>query len=274
MKIYRAVLQYNNGDYNEWERWYDIHSEWYTNKEFAEQHLPMLEKLADAMMHQQRNNDHFSIENPIIESQEVAEKFTPIEFTDRQCEEKKAFEEFSYIPYEGPHSISSLSLNLYSFPHPTWRIVVGIGEEYFEIYFDKYRNDEDEYYYISPCSDEKSNYYRYKSEDRKQLISICRDYAESILPYYKEFDKGSKIDDWDDARDVENKAIYTFLENSHIALSDDSVESIKYELGDYRGQEYPRYRESLERLLKFASEEQLKLLDINAKEELSKLLNL
>ena len=90
MKIFRAVVHYNNGDSNEWMEWFDIHSEWYASRELAEKHLPMLNKFADAMRHKCRCNYSFIAEDPIIEEHEVAEVFTPIDFTERQYEEKKA----------------------------------------------------------------------------------------------------------------------------------------------------------------------------------------
>ena len=251
MKIYRAILHYNNGDYNEWCEWYDIHSKWYVDEELAKQHLPMLEKLADALRHKYRDTSAFKAEDPCIESHKIAEEFSPIKFTEAQYWIKDVFDEFSYIPYEGPHSISSLSLNLYSFPDPNWNIRLYIGELPFDITFSTFRLRGEGWYYIEPDTRE-SDFYRYPPEERDALITICKDYAESILPYFKKYYKTKDIEDWEDTRVAENEAIFSFLKNSHIALSERSVEAIKEELGDWRAQEHPRYKKSLEELLRFA----------------------
>jgi hypothetical protein len=248
MKIFRAIVHYNNGDINEWEEWFDVHSKWYASRELAEKHLPMLNKLADAMRYQNRNNCFFEANDPLIEEHEIAETFIPIDFKEWQY---IAFEEFSYIPYEGPHSISSQELNLSGFPNPSWNIIVGIGELYFDLRFTNYRREGKEQYNISPCSSKESKYYMYRPEEREVLLSLCEEYAESILHYYKEYNKASSLDDWDDAREAENTVIATLLRNSHVKLSEASVKEIKRELEHWRSSEHPRYKKSLEELLKF-----------------------
>lgn len=63
MKIYRAVLQYNNSDTCEWKRWYTKSSVWYNSKELAEKHLPELNKYLDHLKkYFKQNIEMFNIE--------------------------------------------------------------------------------------------------------------------------------------------------------------------------------------------------------------------
>lgn len=83
MKIYRAVFQYNNCDYCEWERWYTKSSVWYSNREFAERHLDELNRfrdwLRDDYFKKYTDIDSFKYKDPYIETVEVKDKFVPFE---------------------------------------------------------------------------------------------------------------------------------------------------------------------------------------------------
>lgn len=72
MKIYRAILQYNNADTCEWERWYTKSSVWYTSKELAEKHLPELNKYLEHLkVYFKDYIDTFEYKKPFIEEQEI-----------------------------------------------------------------------------------------------------------------------------------------------------------------------------------------------------------
>lgn len=245
MKIYRAVFSYNNGDVNEWCEWFDLHSEWYASKELAEQHLPELRMLADAMRHSSRENDSFDCREPEIEEQTIQNEYTPIELREGF---RHLLDKFSYIPYEGPHSISSTKLGVTNWPAPSWHIYITIGEEDFVIYFPDYDNGAGKYS-IYPELGENSNFYRYSPEARKQLLAICDDFAKTIQPYAKEYNNRSG--EWEEERMHENATILKLLQNTHLVLTDCSIEAIKYELENYRALECPTYKESLAKLLPF-----------------------
>ena len=72
MKVYRAVLRYNNADTCEWENWYTKASVWYTSRDLAEKHLPELNKYLDHLkMYFKEWIELFKYEKPFIEKQEV-----------------------------------------------------------------------------------------------------------------------------------------------------------------------------------------------------------
>lgn len=76
MKIYRAVLRYNNADTCEWENWYTKASAWYTSKDLAEKHLPELNKYLDHLKEYFKEwIELFKYEKPFIEEQEVHSDF-------------------------------------------------------------------------------------------------------------------------------------------------------------------------------------------------------
>lgn len=76
MKIYRAVLQYNNADTCEWERWYTKSSVWYTSKDLAEKNLPELNKYLDHLKEYFKQYiEMFKYRKPFIEEQEIHSEF-------------------------------------------------------------------------------------------------------------------------------------------------------------------------------------------------------
>lgn len=247
MKIFRAVLEFNNGDINEWCGWYQKKSSWYRTRELAEMHLPMLTKFKAYLMNKCRNNDAFSCEDPKIEEVEIAEGFTPIDLED----EKGLFEAFSYIPYKGPRSISTqeISFAWYSMDH--WRITVWIGEESFEIAF---HWDYDKPYSIRKICQEDSMFWQYYPEDREMLLGICEDYVRPLLPLYNEFSAEleklkDKDDSWELTRITECKYMKKLLSRSHISLTDYTVERIKEFILEHS--EYPECVKAFEQLLPY-----------------------
>lgn len=78
MKIYRAVFNYNNADYCEWERWYAKRSKWYSRKELAESHLDELHQFKDWLKDYFKElNEIFKYEEPFIEEVEISEELVP-----------------------------------------------------------------------------------------------------------------------------------------------------------------------------------------------------
>ena len=81
MKIYRAVLQYNNGDTCEWERWYTRSSVWYSSRVLAEENLRELESylkhLKDNVFSQRDYPELFMYKNPFIEVAEIHDEVIP-----------------------------------------------------------------------------------------------------------------------------------------------------------------------------------------------------
>ena len=82
MKIYRAVLQYNNADTCEWERWYTRSSVWYSSRVLAEENLPELESylqhLKDNVFSQYDYPELFKYKEPYIEEVEIQDEFIPM----------------------------------------------------------------------------------------------------------------------------------------------------------------------------------------------------
>ena len=81
MEIYRAVLKYNNADICEWERWYERCSVWYSKRELAEQHLPLLN---DYLNHLKNNvfttyREDFEYKGPFIETKIINNEFVPMD---------------------------------------------------------------------------------------------------------------------------------------------------------------------------------------------------
>lgn len=80
MKIYRAILCYNNADTCEWERWYTETSKWYSDKVNAEKNLPELEELLKYLKDNVYNHqlELFKFEGPYIEEAEIQDNFVPL----------------------------------------------------------------------------------------------------------------------------------------------------------------------------------------------------
>lgn len=260
MRIYRAVFEYNNGDSNEWEKWFSETSPWYMEKSLALQHIPQLEKFRDYLRTYYVGCNHFSSKKPYIEEQDIEDTFKPMSITFDGIK----FKEFNYVPYKGPHNIGSQTLNLTGFPKPDWNIVVSIGEEMFDIKFSNWDIPKGNYY-IDKSSQEDSLFYKYHPAVREEMFNTCREYAETILPYYKKYVEDSKalnnwddyeIDDprrtegWENQRISEIANIEKLLRNTHISLTEFSIDNIKFQI-NHEIDIYPKYAEALIKLLKY-----------------------
>lgn len=266
MKIFRAVIEYNNGDTCEWEEWYTRTSKWYADKSLAEQHIALLGQFRDFLNDRYADNSAFCCNMPYIEEQEISEEFAPMRL-EYMGEEFKGFD---YIPYNGPHSISSLELILSNFPHPSWYIELSIGEENFEIAFSVYSKKDT--FSCAKATQKDSKFFKYTSEVREELLSLVEKYAESVSPYFKKYMKDSDaLDCWDEydfkdprrykgweaQRVSEIHNIENMLKNTHLVLSESTISSIKSEIenckeGGRRGN-CPEYKEALTRLLSYGS---------------------
>lgn len=105
----------------------------------------------------------------------------------------------------------------------------------------------------------KSNYYKYTQEVRDKLINICKDYYNSSIKIlYKKFKKSyESLDDkegnnWELQRVCGIEYIIKFLSQDYkLKLTNNSIAGLKTEYNGWRGRDFPKYRESLEKLLEF-----------------------
>lgn len=260
MKIYRAVFTYNNNDSNEWENLCTETSQWYTERSLAEQHLPLLRNFKDYLQHIYIDSSCFCSNAPFIEEQEVSEDFVPMKLQFRG----EDFKEFSYIPYEGPRNITSQVLYV-SFPAWVYIIEAFIGDEQFDIYFSLDRKEGECLYQHHKATQSNSNFYRYSPEHREALLSIIKEFAESLVPYIKEsikeyqrLDRLSEDEDYwrKEGRELSkcteiNTAI-KLLKYSHLSLSESSVKYLKEELKTLDKTDNPKYTEALTQLISFS----------------------
>ena len=83
MKIYRAVVMFNNGNSLGWERWYTKASVWYIKRELAEKHLPKFKEFLNCLKTEAGKSFYTSIQfkstKPYIEVEDVNEKYNPME---------------------------------------------------------------------------------------------------------------------------------------------------------------------------------------------------
>lgn len=262
MKIFRAVIEYNNGDTCEWEEWQTKTSKWYADKALAEKHITLLGQFRDFLNDEYVNNSAFCCNMPYIEEQEIAEEFVPMKLEYMG----KEFKGFEYIPYEGPYSISSQELVLSSFPCPSWYIELSIGDEDFDISFSVY--SEDYRYSCRKAAQEDSKFFKYTPEVREELLSIVEEYAKVISPYFKkyredsealgnwdeyDFEDSRRYDGWEAQRVSEVQNIEYLLKSTHLTLSESTISSIKREIEDDRRGKHPKYKEALTRLLSYGS---------------------
>lgn len=59
MKIYRAVIEYNNGDTCEWEVWVTKTSKWYADRTLAKHHIALLGQFRDFLNDKYADNSAF-----------------------------------------------------------------------------------------------------------------------------------------------------------------------------------------------------------------------
>lgn len=248
MKIYRAVISYNNGDYNEWERTYEGASQWYTSRELAEKHLPYLQEFKDFLRDKNVEEYWFRVGDPHIEEMEVSNKFVPL--TLWYGEEK--FQGFNYIPYTGSMGITSQELLGDITTTDSWTISVCVGQEEFIVDFPYYNKEQ---YTIEKNTQENSNFYKYCPEVRNQMMGICKEYAESILSYSKGCENSGTEETWESIQCTRLDSIARLLSNTHIVLSEYTIECITRKIEKYKikDQKYPKLVESLCKLLSYTS---------------------
>lgn len=204
MKIYRAYITYNNGDYNEWEEVYRAESKWYTSREEAEKHFEELSALADWLRYKNKNNGNFSAEDPDIEEGEILGTFQPMENIEI-IGESENFEasKFHYISDMPSLEIESVEFrSSCSNPIGNWVYSVRIGDTTFNLVFREY-SDELEYY-INPTSDDEFNkdskYWLYAPEIKEKILNVIKEkVAEPLLPIFEEtrhaWDERDAVDD-------------------------------------------------------------------------------
>ena len=82
MKIYRAVLEYNNADVCEWETWYARTSVWYSSRALAKENLRELESylqhLRDNVFTDPADKTLFKFRKPYIEEREIHDNVVPM----------------------------------------------------------------------------------------------------------------------------------------------------------------------------------------------------
>ena len=209
MKIYRAVVTYNNGDYNEWEETYKVTSKWYTSKEEAEKHFTELSALADWMRYRNITRGNFHAGNPVIEESEILEEFTPMESIDVMISsEPFEYSKFKYITECPSLNIESIvtgeDLSMTSISN--WYFAVQVGNELFGVLFNKPYSWEEsqELYEIMPETGEynkDSKYWLYAPEIRNSLIATIKSkVVDPLLPLFK---KNCKV--WNDYHQCDDK---------------------------------------------------------------------
>lgn len=181
MKIYRALIKFNNGDYDEWERWYTEASPWYNSRELAEKHIEKLNQFRDYFLNKHVADMGYECLLPEIEEQEVATEFVPITFekyADTHCDEFKPLE---YIHYNGMYDITNVRLNISCFT--SWYIWINIdGKEAFGLNFYRDGNYQIE---CAACIDSK--FYQYVESDRNKLLDIAVRFGNSVMVIYNDF---------------------------------------------------------------------------------------
>ena len=81
MKIYRAVLRFNNAETCEWEHWYTRTSVWYGKRKLAETHLEELNKYLEHLKTNvfAKDIDLFRYDKPFIEVGEIHDEVVPMD---------------------------------------------------------------------------------------------------------------------------------------------------------------------------------------------------
>lgn len=260
MKIFRAVFEFNNNDSCEWEEWYTRTSNWYFNKSLAEQHIATLEQFRDFLRDHYKDSECFECKEPYIEEQEVEEEFVPMQLEF----EGEEFRGFKYTPYDGPYTVSPKELSFSGLPNPSWYINVSIGNEDFTIIFSSYSDEFDTFLHYKTAQ-ENSNFYKYPTETREKLLSLVKEYAESIVPYFKKYREESEelgywdmyeIEDprrnagWEAQRVSEINNIENLLKNIPLQLSKCTLFIIEDEIRRMKDR-YPKYKEALAKLLPY-----------------------
>ena len=185
MKIYRAIFKYNNGESSEYLQWCEKYSPWYSSKELAAKHLPLLEKLKDYICFQ-TSSCNFEYMDPYIEETEVYDCVQTLVF-DNIDEDR--FNKFEYIPYEGKYEITSSEFENYM---SEWVIYLTIDNNvhYLIEFTNYYRKPEFKIkkgYNRLQGYDHTELYYKYDKQTKEKLDSIVNNITNELFRYYKDF---------------------------------------------------------------------------------------
>ena len=253
MKIYRAIVEYNNGDHYEWERWFTEESPWYTERSLAEKHIDTLKQFRDYFLNKHIGEPRYTCLEPKIEEQDVMSEFSPLKFKYNNTRED-TFKPLEYINYEGRLEITQTILNAV---YGTWVIYLTLdNKETFEILFTHSKGVANHSYRKS--NDKDSKYYQYTTKSRDEISQVINEFANKIMPMYSEFakhdqklgDELDKIDTefeslsdqkerpekrdkiWIDWRIARAKAVIKLLKQfPEFKLSDSTIRELNLELG-------------------------------------------
>jgi hypothetical protein len=248
MKIYRAVLKHNNGDTNEWEEVYEDISSWYSKRELAERHLPMLWEYRNWLLHQHRKADNFFCLDPMIEEATVSDLPTSMKVDPSHKCCQGEFTGFKPVPYSGKFETTKLwwdpsSLGIFICG---MSIFVLIDNEEFYVHIDEYGTKTEK------TGQEDSNFYTYSKEVQDKflqkvallVISVHQDY----LSYFKQITDL----EWEEAKCLECKFIELLYTKYSIQPSSMAISRLERCFDDYI--EYPLITEALNRLLHLLKE--------------------
>ena len=181
MKIYRALIKFNNGDYDEWERWFTEASPWYTSRELAEKHIEKLKQFRDYFLNKHVADTGYECLEPEIEEQDVETEFVPMSFKKYANEYYDEFKPLEYIHYDGECNIINACLHISCYR--SWHIWINIdGKEAFELDF--YHNNN---YEIKCAACNDSKFYQYVESDKNKLLGVVTRIGNSIMAIYNDF---------------------------------------------------------------------------------------
>lgn len=185
MKIYRAIFKYNNGESFEYLQWYEKYSPWYSSKNLAAKHLPLLEKLKDYICFQ-TSSCNFEYLDPYIEETEVYDCVQTLVF-DNIDEDR--FNKFEYVPYEGKYEITSSEFESVG---SEWSVYLTIDNNVhylvnFTSYYGKPEFKIKKGYNRTQGYDHTELYYKYDKQTKEKLDNIVNNIANELFRYYKDF---------------------------------------------------------------------------------------
>lgn len=243
MKIYRAVLKHNNGDTNEWEEVYEDISSWYSKRELAERHLPMLWEYRNWLLYQHRKSDTFFCSDPIIEEVTVSDLPTPMKVDPSHKCCQGEFTGFKPVLYSGKFEITKLWCNPSSLGIFIcgMTIFISIDNEEFYVYIDEYGIKTEK------TGQEDSNFYTYSKEVQDKFLQKIALQATSIYQDYLSYFKQVTDLEWEKAKCLECEFIELLYTKYSIQLSDMAISSLERCIDDYT--EYPLITEALNKLL-------------------------
>lgn len=253
-KIYRAVIEYNNCDSCEWERWTTQTSAWYSDRALAEQHLRTMWEFRDYAMQKNADEYHFACNEPRIEESYVADEFEPLQLNLNG----KPFERVEYEPYTGKFEITSKEFK----SEFGWDIYLKVDNEPIQLHFTKIYND-DGTTEVKHFAIYEKDLYRFEPTVRLSIENIAANFEKEILPYYEKYAKeedelSNKMDEfefgseervraWSDWRCREIEVLPEVLDKFEMKLSKRGRENFEWLLG--QSSKFPKYKQLLENLL-------------------------